>query len=244
MIVLITPTGGRPYQFHLCQLWMKRQTYTGKVAWIIVDDCEPTSTNIVKADFRPDWTIIKVFPKPYWAFSQNTQARNISAGIRIMLDTFNKKDIEAVFIIEDDDFYKAHYLEKMMPRIAGHTAAGEINTIYYNVFYKRYVVNGNTTWSSLFQTAFTLEALPVLEECYTEKFIDYVFFRKLTNINLFKDGTLSVGMKGQAGRYGIGAGHQRTMNMIEDHNWEYLIKLIGEEDAKYYNGYHSCINLQ
>ena len=244
MIALITPTGGRPYQFHLCQLWMKQQTYKGNVAWFIVDDCQPTSTGIIDDNFKPNWAIHKIYPTPCWEIGQNTQARNIAAGVRAMLDTYDKKDIEAIFIIEDDDYYKPGYLESMMPRINGFLAAGEINTIYYNVFHRRYIVNGNTTWSSLFQTALTVKALPTLEQCYKERYIDYVFFRRLEKVNLFKNGNMSVGIKGQAGRYGIGAGHQRTANMTEDVDWKYLTKLIGEEDAKYYNGYYSCLNMQ
>lgn len=235
MIALITPTGARPYQFHLCTLFMKRQTYPGKVIWVIIDDCVPRTTNEVKENFRENWTILKTFPAPPWQFGQNTQARNIAAGIRALMSNYSAKDIEAIFIIEDDDYYKPSYLENMMPRISKFWAAGEKNTIYYNVYFKRWCVNGNDKWSSLFQTCFIPEALPTFESCYTEKFIDFVFFRICKYVNLFNDGNLAIGIKGQPGRYGIGAGHGKSMNMIDDIDWQQLRKLIGD-DTKFYDG--------
>jgi len=86
-----------------------------------------------------------------------------------------------------------------------------------------------------------MEALPIFEGCYTEKFIDMIFWSRLTRVNLFKDGNLSVGIKGMPGRYGIGAGHTRLRNMPRDNDWRYLIHLIGVEDAKLYIKYYGGV---
>ena len=37
-ITLITPTCNRPEAFALCEYWMSRQTYSGEIQWIVVDD--------------------------------------------------------------------------------------------------------------------------------------------------------------------------------------------------------------
>lgn len=245
MIVLITPTGARPGQFNMCQAWMKRQTYPGKVVWIIVDDAIPRSTDLVGEDFKPEWTIVKVYPTPYWQYGQNTQSRNITAGLNVMSQNFNEKDIEAIFIIEDDDYYRANYLERMMARFGSFKVLGEMNTVYYNVFWRNYFVNRNTSHSSLFQIALIPEMLSLFRSCLNEKFIDFKFYEKLHaqqyvfrgEIGFFNESNLALGMKGMPGRAGIGAGHGKLMNMFPDYRLQFLISQINE-DAKYYEGYY------
>lgn len=237
MIAIITPSGGRPAQFNLCKYFMKRQTYLGKVVWVIMDDCIPISTDSVEIDFRDNWTIIKIYPIPIWEEGQNTQVRNISLGIEMLLRMYNKDEIEGIFIIEDDDYYKPEYLERMILRLKGFFITGEKNTIYYNVAYRRYIDNGNIYHTSLFQTAFTVDALPNLEKSYSDRFIDAALWNSLQNKNLFNEGNLSIGIKGMPGRYGIGAGHGNAGNMIEDKDFSYLKLIIGGEDAKLYERY-------
>lgn len=238
MIALITPTGARPFQFNMCSRFMKRQNYTGKVAWIIVDDAIPRSTDKVTKDFRENWTIHKVYPMPAWYHGWNTQARNIAEGVRLLRMTYKPEEISAIFIIEDDDYYKPIYLTRMVERIKGFWAAGERNTIYYNVLYRRYIVNGNTGHSSLFQTALTWEGIDALIASFKDKFIDAKFWTIVKNKHLFNENNLAVGMKGMPGRGGIGAGHSRAMNMHLDMELKHLTKLIGNEDALLYAGYY------
>ncbi len=237
MIALITPTGARSLQFNLCQTWMKRQTYQGKVAWFIIDDSLPRSTDMVTNEFRPDWTVFKIYPMPLWTIGQNTQARNITAGIQALVDNYKKEEIEAIFIIEDDDYYRARYLERMMLNFQSYHLIGERNTIYYNVQWRRYITNPNTIHASLFQTAFKYDVIDIFKQCIPNKFMDCVFWSKVPNKHLFYENDLAIGMKGMPGRGGIGAGHSKAMNMREDPNMNYLRNLIGE-DARYYEGYY------
>ena len=237
MIVLITPTGSRQMQFSLCSRWMQRQTYVGDVVWIIVDDCYPKTTDHVAENFKDRWTIVKVYPTPVWQ-GENTQARNISAGVKAMQQNFKAENIDAVFIIEDDDYYRANYIERMMANFGSYSLIGERNTIYYNVFHRRYITNPNTIHASLFQTAFKIDVLPIFESCYPAKFMDCIFWSKVPNRHLFYENDLAVGMKGMPGRGGIGAGHSKAMNMRDDSSLIYLRQLIGYEDAQVYEGYH------
>lgn len=237
MIALITPTGARKDQFNLCTVWMQKQTYAGKVAWIIVDDAHPRTTDSVVQTFRDGWDIHKVYPTPTWN-GTNTQARNIAAGVQCMLNNYKQSEIEGIFIIEDDDYYKPIYLERMMANFQNYSLIGEKNTIYYNVVYRRWVVNPNIAHASLFQTAFKVDAIRNLEVAFTNKFIDSVLWSITPNKYLFREDDLAVGMKGMPGRGGIGAGHSRAFVMKEDFDMRFLKQKIGE-DAKYYEGYYS-----
>jgi hypothetical protein len=243
MICLITPTGARPNQFSLCANWMKNQTYTGDVIWLIVDDAYPRSTDRVNEGFKDKWTIVKIYPTPVWS-GQNTQTRNIKAGIDTLLSSFDRKDIEAIFIIEDDDYYRPAYLERMMHLKGNYDIWGEVNTIYYNVFYRKYAANNNNAHVSLFQTAITVEGISGLESSYNQKFIDCVLWTKIRNKYLFFDNFLAVGMKGMPGRGGIGAGHSKMFSMLPDPGMLYLKNLIGETDASLYERFYNGVGLQ
>lgn len=242
MIALITPTGARRAQFNLCCHFMRRQSYQGLVTWIIVDDAEPRTTDAVGADFRLNWTIIKVYPMPPWS-GGNTQARNLAAGLDALQANYKNKDIEAIFIIEDDDFYRPIYIERMLANLKGFWVAGERNTIYYNVISRNYADNNNRAHSSLFQTVFIPEVIPIFRSCLPAPFIDAHFFMVMdkSKVNLFNEGTLSIGMKGMPGRKGIGAGHTKMMRFPHDTDLKFLKSLIGEEDANLYVQYFNGI---
>ena len=245
MIALITPTGARPAQVQLCAKYMRRQTYTGRVCWVVVDDCVPCTTAFIDDNFRKDWEILHVHPRPAWQVGQNTQGRNLAAGVDALLEAHAEKDIEAIYIIEDDDWYSPVYLHEMQLRLQSYHLIGETHTMYYNVQYRRYHENLNAEWSSLFQTAFTPAVLPEFRKLYAEKFIDFVFFKHVTrNKNLFRlQPKLAVGMKGMTGRTGIGAGHRFSTNLIPDTNLSMLKFLIGD-DADAYAGYWDCGHAQ
>lgn len=235
MIVLITMTGARPEQFALCQRWMQRQTYTGEVVWIIVDDANPHTTGGVTHNFKENWITEKIFPVPVWRPGMNTQGRNIIAGLDL---TENKyPDAECIFIIEDDDYYRPIYLERMMANLQSYDVIGEQRTIYYNVFYQRYIRNANTIHASLFQTAFTPKMIPLMRKCHSHRFIDAEFWKLATNKHLFRENDLAIGMKGMPGRQGIGAGHSRAMNMQFDTNMKFLTSLIGDDALQYKRHY-------
>jgi hypothetical protein len=242
MIAIITPTGCRSIQFGLCEHFMKRQTYTGEVVWIIIDDGIPTTTDNVKYDFKDNWVIIKVYPKPEWRQGQNTQFRNMLIGIHTLLANYSKKDIEAIFIIEDDDYYKPIYLERMVKRVNRFDIVGEKNSVYYNVHYRNYLVWANILHASLFQTVISTNAIPVLEEAcakplhYPGYYIDMQIWGKIKNQNLFNDGNLAIGIKGMPGRFGIGSGHDDRLPTTPDADMILLKKLIGD-DYSLYEGY-------
>jgi hypothetical protein len=97
MLTLLTATGGRPEALDLCFRWMNNQDYKGEVRWVIVDD---VSLNTAYRDkIRKDWDVTVALPSPKWEEGQNTQARNLLAGL-LEVDPNSK-----LLIIEDDDYY-------------------------------------------------------------------------------------------------------------------------------------------
>jgi GT2 family glycosyltransferase len=239
MVFLITPSGGRPIQIKLCEQWMRNQTYSGQVVWIIVDDCLPTS---IESIARDNWTIIKLYPQPYWSPGFNSQSRNIAIGLNAVVENYRRSDVEAVFIIEDDDYYSPRYLTEMMKRMGSYDAIGETHTIYYNVASRLHLKNMNTIHSSLFQTAFSYDAIDIMREAFNERFIDCKFWALVKNKYLFQANNLSVGIKGMPGRGGIGAGHVASHYSSNDVNLNFLRALIGN-DANHYSGYYRRSNL-
>lgn len=234
MIALITPTGARPRQIEICAELMRKQTYDGRVTWIIIDDCEPTTSNFIDGSFRPGWDIWKIYPRPVWTPGKNTQGRNLKHGIDFIMKNFMFHEIDAIFFIEDDDWYRADFIQQMLNRLDGYDIAGETHTIYYNMSIKKWIMNQNAEWSSLFQTAMTFDAIPTFQRLYGEKFIDYVLFRQPElRVNLFRANNMSVGIKGQPGRAGIGAGHGWIRSMLDDSGLDKLRELIGD-DVKLY----------
>jgi hypothetical protein len=242
VIALITPTGGRRKQIQLCAKWMKAQTYKGKVLWIIVDDCEPKTTEFIPKDFRENWEIVHIHPTPVWRPGQNTQSRNLQAGID---EVKKRSDIQAIFIIEDDDYYKPEYLLYMLAFFTGNDLCGEIQTLYCNVELLLYRRCLNARHCSLFQVMFSPKAIPIFEDVLSKnvKFIDIEFFKNANEANLkigtFKGLDLAVGIKGLPGRKGIGSGHQldiykpREQKRTRQERILELKNLIGD-DYKFY----------
>jgi len=73
-LTLLTMTGARPEAWAICETLMLRQTFTGAVRWIIVDD-GPIAHPITFS--RAMWVLEVVRPIPFWVSGKNTQARNI-----------------------------------------------------------------------------------------------------------------------------------------------------------------------
>jgi len=235
MIALITPTGGRPKQIELCAKFMKYQDYEGEVLWIVIDDCEPITTGFIGDDFKDNWQVLLIYPKDKWIKGMNTQAKNLLIGLEII----EKREVEAVFIIEDDDYYCPQYLSTMMEKMKGFEVAGQMCTVYYNPIFRGWMRNANWKHASLFQVAFTPNMIPTFKKSCLNKraFIDMSFFRSMAGtdhkVNLFNGKDLAIGIKGLPGRTGIGMGHRAEVKMYRDLEFVKLKELIGD-DYMYY----------
>jgi hypothetical protein len=217
---------------------MSRQDYKKKVAWIIIDDAVPVTTDFIKEDFKHNWTIIKKVPAQKWRVGQNTQGRNLVVGVETVRELIKGGNrVDAVFIIEDDDYYSPKYLSAMMSKIGVYDLIGQTQTVYYDVVHRGWLRNGNTLHSSLFQVAFSTRVLSTFETmCINRpRFIDIHFFRAISKdkVHLFNGQDLAIGIKGLPGRAGIGMGHRMELRMKKDPHFIKLKEFIGN-DYKYY----------
>lgn len=223
-ITLITPTGGRPEAFSLCEKYMARQTVAFD-QWIVIDDYpEATSCTMGQEIYRPE---------PLWAPGDMTLPRNVLLGL------WGAKS-DYVFIIEDDDWYAPNYLEKYLTWFAqGYDMVGEGYAKYYNVRNFRFMGHSNKNHASLCQTAFTRnavkQAINVTERKLNEKFLDIELWGRARNARVcLTDKPLCVGIKGMSGRPGAGYGHSDTIGQPDRQPFTKLVQWIGEEDTAPY----------
>jgi len=204
MLTLLTATGMRPEAWAICERLMLRQTYDGPVRWIIVDDGEIPQPITFR---RENWIINLICPEPAWQPGQNTQARNLAAGLE------HVRDYERLVIIEDDDNYDSEYLETVDGWLDRADLVGESMARYFNVATGTGKQLQNRNHCSLCSTAMKGPGLVAFRRAVAKnkKFIDMELWK------MFKGKTLIslaswhvVGIKGLPGRDGIGCGHRMT----------------------------------
>lgn len=207
----------------MCERWMARQTYSGPLQWVVVDDCEPATVTTMGQDV--------LRPEPRWNGS-HTLARNFKAGLRAA-----KHD--AVIVIEDDDWYSPEYVQMVVNRLESQpvmTLCGERPSRYYNVRTRCYRLPGNEKHASLCQTAFRLELIPrVLTVLGDDSWIDLRLWWKIPG-ELY-DGCNVVGIKGLSGRAGVGIGHRD--GGTPDPELTVLRSWIGDDVEEYVHGTHA-----
>jgi len=229
-ISLITPTGSRHMAFKLCEQWIKNQQGLAphKIKeWIVVDDSpmNPTVCTMGQIYIRG--------PKE-WKPGINTQRYNMDVALE-------KVTGDVIFIIEDDEYYSPHYLRLMMTLLESSHIAGLSNSRYYHLQTPGWKQMNNYQHASLCHTALRSEALPLLFEAVHsgEYYFDIELWRQALERGvpsvLLSNTNMSIGIKGMAGRIGLGTGHDmigyrgdRDLSMFK--NW------LGD-DHKYYLDY-------
>lgn len=221
MLTLLTTTGCRPEPWAICERLMARQDYTGPVRWVIVDDGEQPQP----VTFRRDgWFLEVIAPTPYWCEGQNTQARNLLAGLTVI-----GADARVV-VVEDDDYYAPGYLSAVDEWLNHADLVGESHARYFNVATGVGKAMNNDRHASLCSTAVKGAAIEALSRsaALNRKFIDLELWKRFTGRKQLHETRHVVGIKGLPGRGGIGAGHRMTAGDV--HN---LRDWIGE-DANLY----------
>jgi len=225
MLTLLTATGCRPKAWEICERLMAAQRFTGAVHWIIVDD----GVDAQEITFsRPGWTLTVVRPEPFWMPGQNTQARNLAAGMAHVAPT------DRLVIIEDDDAYPPTWLATVDCWLEHAELVGETYARYYNVATRTARQLHNSEHSSLCSTAMRGSALMTFT-CLLQissKFIDIELWRSVKSKRLFRGGNV-VGIKGLPGRFGIGMGHRPDFQGAHDKSGKILREWVGENAALY-----------
>jgi hypothetical protein len=242
-ISLLTPTGGRPEAFKLCERWMKRQTIQ-PYEWIVVDDFEtPTKCTMGQKIIRRT---------PYWQTKENTLQLNLIEGLKAVTG-------DIVLIIEDDDWYHPNYIENMTKKFEEYfnefencasesfalnkpsLIVSEGLTKYYNIKNYSYMIYPNINHGSLFQTAFTSDLIPqillYLNMYQRERFFDIILWKTIKNcqkIIFMTKHPWSIGIKNLPGRSGLGYGHIKEMDYMDERPFKMLNNWIGRNDAFFF----------
>lgn len=235
LVSIITCTGGRPEAFSRLEYYMKRQTYTGPVEWIVVDDFTPkTVVNFVRQGWKVDYRRGPMDWKP----GVNTQRYNMAEGMKHVTG-------DHLFVVEDDDYYHPDFLSVFMHFLQCNPAVGEGNSKYYNIKERCWRIWGNWNRASLCQTGLHRSMYPYLERAIHsgEMFMDMVLWRDMLAESkrplLFAYQDYTVGMKGLPGKEGIGGGHGKNVGnkdmsqFTPDHNFSKLREWLGG-DAQWY----------
>lgn len=230
MIVALTPTGGRPAAFALCENYMARQTLMPD-AWIVVDDVDPpTRCTMGQQVVRPE-PRHQHYPEP------NSQHRNILAGLPQMAAD------DLLIVFEDDDWYSPEYIEtqKQFANRYPHLGMfGQVPSRYYRVDERASRVFEDTPHSSLASTAFRGRMLEAIQyACESRAWLDtYLWKRFGANQGFLWSDIQVVGIKGMPGRAGVSEAHRQEV--AEDERWQRDLNLvtlerwIGKEDAHAY----------
>jgi len=236
-ISVITPTGGRPLAFELCELWMSRQTRQPD-EWIVVDDY-PIPTKCTMGQ-----TIIR--REPFWSPNTGvTLVKNLIEAIKVVTG-------DIVIVIEDDDWYHPDYIKTIIEKFEQSDEnnqfphlVGVARAVYYNINNYSYQIYNNIHYASLCQTSFSVKLIPqvqILANFFVkEKWFDgYLWkFSKCLKFTFLNKYSLSIGIKGLPGRPGAGEGHDsylqnKTMPFIDEQPFGMLEKWIGKEDTEIY----------
>lgn len=222
---LLTATGARPEAFALCQRWAARQTYTGPVHWIIVDD-GPRQQRVER--MPENWLTVLIRRAPFWQPGENTQARNLLHGLDAI-------DPDGPLVIwEDDDWYAPDWLDVVSRELQHAELVGECRARYYNVALQRGRQLNNQSHASLCATAMRGRAIQTFRKACErkQKFIDIELWRSARSRRLF-GGHRVVGIKGLPGRGGIGMGHSEDFNGQHDPDQSLLRSWIGDDAEAY-----------
>jgi hypothetical protein len=224
MLTLLTATGARHEAWAICEHLMARQDYAGPVHWVIVDDGPEAHP---QPDVKGHWDVSVIRPQPYWRPGQNTQARNLAAGLAVIPDS------ATVVVIEDGDWYSPEYLSAVAFWLQTHELVGEGWARYYHVGRRVWRDWGNSQHASLCSTAVRGGALARLREVVGEHptSIDLELWRAFSGPRKLQNTGLCVGTKGLPGRGGIGAGHRMTGR--RDRDLRTLRQWIGDDADLY-----------
>jgi hypothetical protein len=240
---------------------MIRQTYIGKVDWIIAHDVdmpELSATDVLPSN----WRVHPVRAPWTWTEGMNTQAALMALGLRRAME--HGAEQRPVLIVEDDDYYPKQYLvsmedgfRKVRPECA---AVGYMRAWYYDVRARTWKAMYNIAHASLCETGVIGRAVHELLRICDERarhphrkgFIDIDLWNRMhqmyrKGIVYLMDqvpGARPIGIKGMPGRAGVGSGDRPNGGWTPDHDLAWLRRHIGDEDAEAYRRFGTDHDLE
>ncbi len=148
-ISLITPTGDRREAFALCERWIKRQTYTGPLQWIVVDDGKiPTKVTAGQEYHRRQVA--------------RSEGHTLPQNLRVALPHVR---YDKLLFIEDDDWYAPNYVEQMARWLDDDALVGASFARYYWPRLARYREFPKHEHASLCRTGIRRDLFSRLHRC-------------------------------------------------------------------------------
>lgn len=222
---VVTATGDRPDCFSLLKKWMKAQTCQ-PANWVIVDDGKSAMLESEYNDLPEYATLLRRNPRS--DDPKHTLNINLMASLPYVTGDF-------IIFFEDDEYYAPEYLATMSNYLKEYEVVGICRSRYYHLPTYKYYVHPNYDHASLAQTGFRTSFIDTFKYLLNgDAFIDMRIWTTVGNKNellwgkaqfktrgkeingkrgyLFDDAIgnryIYVGMKGMAGRGGIGSGHK------------------------------------
>lgn len=233
VITVITCTGDRPEAFALCTKWMRRQTITVPVKWVIVDDGKD---KIAAPEMPDNWTVGLHYQQPGKYGAESFIANTLRA--------LSYVEGDKVIFVEDDDYYKPDYLADTARRLDTHDIVGQRKMIYFHLGQRMWRIRNNniapmsTTgirWPRMEGMLRALCGFSYKTNCFTLDSMLWAHARHMA-MDLYDDVVHVVGIKEMPGRGNLTQHQewavQHTMTQ-KDPNLAMLRALLGE-DAKEY----------
>jgi len=224
-VFALTPTGSRPEGLALLGEYLNAQTYTEKIVWIVVDDCDPL-TRI--PTMRDAIDVVSVRPTERWRRGLNTHAKSLLAGLD------HVPDDAALIMLEDDDVYLPEHVSDSLRALERCELTGEIDSQYYNVKTRRWRVLRGRFHASFASTSMRGSAIDCLRQVCSsgrERMLDVTLWKTFKGKKHLTRTHNVVGIKGLTGRAGIGVGHKSTFGTPD--NDDRLRTWIGERADNY-----------
>jgi len=200
-VTLITPTGDRQQAFALCERWMARQTFAGRVQWIIVDDGK---TPTMPTFSRDGWTIERIRREPKGSDPAHTLPVN-------MLEALPRVASDRIIIIEDDDWYSADHVKRIATMLDDADLVGFRPHVYAHVAHWRWFAMENAKHASWCMTGFRKAVLPTIRAVCRRGLptVDLDVWRRWAGSKRLEmpDTPTCIGLKGLPGRRGTLKSH-------------------------------------
>lgn len=222
-ITLITPSCDRQFCISRCEEYIKRQTYSGPLQWIIAEDSPD----------KYDLTLGQVH------IHRPTSGEKVSSFLKNITAILPEIEYEYVLIIEDDDWYSPDYIKLYKSRLDNYELVGEGPARYYNIKERLWRLCGNSNRASFCQTGLRASQLHSLYISIQKQnaFVDSRLWSKKCSKFVFQGDCHCIGIKGMIGKKGIGMGHRplkRKTFFNSDPKLEVLEKWIGKADTDWY----------
>ena len=245
-ISIITPTGGRAIGFTLCERWMKRQTLKPD-EWIVVDDYEK------RTKCKMGQKVIR--RKPFWRPGEMTLQKNLLEALKIVTG-------DIILIIEDDDWYSPNYIENMVKKFEtlsegksiseSSLLIGEGHSLYYHVRNYTHKYFDNMDHASLFQTGFTKDLIPKINDLLikniNQMYFDDRLWKDIKDCNkciFLTKSPWSVGIKGLVGERFVGTfGHFQGLPDLDKKYCNLLQKIMPKEEVELYMYISEYLNIK